>query len=186
MAEENKNPETNEQTNSTPEQGGAAENKQPEIDYKKEYEKLLADQKKLKDATDKACSEANKYKTQLREKLSEQERLEQERAEREAAKDAELEKYRTESRVNGYKSKLLECGYDLETATSMAAELPEGVSEDFFAKQKAFMDAKAKSIEAELLNKQPKLTSGSGFTGADADKAEMNALRKNFGLPPIK
>ena len=183
MAEENQNIETIEQT--APEQSGGTENKQPELDYKKEYEKLLAEQKRLKDATDKACSQANEYKKALREKQTEQERLEAERAEREAAKDAELEKYRTESRLNSYKSKLLECGYDLDTATSMAAELPEGVSEDFFAKQKAFMEVKAKSIEAELLNKQPKLTSGSGLTGADADKIEMNALRKNFGLPPI-
>lgn len=182
MAEENQNLDNNQQTN--PEQGNE-NNNPPELDYKKEYEKLLAEQKRWKDATDKACSEANKYKNQLREKLSEQEKIEQERAEREAARDAELEKYRTESRLNGYKSKLLECGYDLDTATSMAAELPEGVSEDFFAKQKAFMDAKAKSIEAELINKQPKLTSGSGLTGADASKIADNALRASFGLPPI-
>lgn len=182
MAEENKNPETNQQTN--PEQGSGSS--QPEIDYKKEYERLLAEQKRYKAATDKACSEANKYKDQLREKLSEQERIEQERAEREAARDAELEKYRTESRINGYKSKLLECGYDLETASAMAAELPEGIKEDFFAKQKAFNESQKKTIEAELLNKQPKLTSGGGFTGADADKIADNALRECFGLPPIK
>lgn len=183
MAEENQNLDNNQQNN--PEQGKENENKQTELDYKKEYEKLLAEQKKLKDATDKACSEAAKFKNALREKQTEQERLEQERAEREAAKDAELEKYRTESRINGYKTKLQECGYDLDTATSMAAELPEGVSEDFFTKQKAFMDAKAKAIEAELLNKQPKLTSGSGLTGADANKIADNELRACFGLPPI-
>jgi len=177
MAEEN--------TNITTEQNTSEQGAQQEIDYKAEYEKLLAEQKKLKDATDKACNEAANFKKALREKQTEQERLEAERAEREAAKDAELEKYRTESRVNAYKSKLLECGYDLDTASTMAAELPEGVSEDFFAKQKSFYETQRKSIEAELLNKQPKLTSGSGFTGADADKAEMNALRMNFGLPPI-
>lgn len=177
MAEENKTPE-----NST-----------PEIDYKAEYEKMVAERdnllnenKKQKDAIDKACSEAASYKKAIREKQTEEERKEAERAEREAARDAELEKYRTESRINGYKSKLLECGYDLETASAMAAELPEGIKEDFFAKQKAFNESQKKTIEAELLNKQPKLTSGGGFTGADANKIADNALRASFGLPPIK
>lgn len=175
MADENKAPETTttETTQTTP-------------DYKAEYEKLLAEQKKQKDAVDKACAEAANYKRQLREKQTEQERIDAERAEKEAATQAELEKYRTESRVNSYKSKLLECGYDLDTATAMAAGLPDGITDDFFAKQKAFMETKKKTIEAELLNKQPKLTSGGGITGADVEKIEENALRASFGLPPKK
>lgn len=175
MADETKTVETN----------NTDQGKTPEVDYKAEYEKLLAEQKKLKDATDKACTEAANFKKALREKQTESEREAADRAEKDAAIQAELEKYRTESRVNAYKSKLLECGYDLETATSMAAGLPEGITDDFFAKQKSFYESQKKTIEAELLNKQPKLTSGSGFTGADSDKLELNKLRSDFGLPPI-
>lgn len=153
-----------------------------EVDYKAEYEKLLADNKKLKDATDKACNEAANFKKQLREKQTEQERLEAERAEREAATAAELEKYRTESRINNYKSKLLECGFELEDAATMAAQLPEGIGDEFFARQKASIEARDKAVEAKLLNKQPGLSKGSGLTGADAEKMETDKLRAYFGL----
>lgn len=179
MADETKTVDTTESIES---KAAETTGKTPEIDYKAEYEKLLADQKKLKDATDKACSEAANWKKALREKQTEQERAEAERAEKEAATLAELEKYRTESRINGYKSRLLECGYDLDTATTMAANLPEGVGHDFFAKQKAFMETQKKTIEAELLNKQPKLSTGSGLTKDELDKADMDKMRAAFGL----
>jgi len=154
----------------------------PEIDYKAEYEKLLKDSQKQKDAMDKACSEAASYKKALREKQTEAERAEAERAEKEAATLAELEKYRTESRINSYKTRLMESGYDLDTATTMAAELPEGISDDFFAKQKAFIESQKKTIEAELLNKQPGLSKGAALKQTDIDEAEMQKFRAAFGL----
>ena len=175
MAEEIKSTEV---TVETPQETATT----PEVDYKAEYEKLLKEQQKLKDATDKACSEAASWKKQLRDKQTEAERVEAERAEKEAATMAELEKYRSESRINGYKTKLLECGYDLDTASAMAAGLPEGISDDFFAKQKAFNESREKTIEAELLKKQPGLSKGASLSVADAEKAEMNKLRGYFGL----
>ena len=179
MAEEVK---TTEPEVKAPETEVKQDDKKPEIDYKAEYEKLLKEQQKQKDAMDKACSEAASYKKALREKQTESERAEAERAEKEAATLAELEKYRTESRINSYKTRLMESGYDLDTATTMAAELPEGISDDFFAKQKAFIESQKKTIEAELLNKQPGLSSGKGLTGKDAEAAEMQAFRAAFGL----
>lgn len=180
MAEETKTTET---TVTNPETTAEkTQEKTPDVDYKAEYEKLLKEQQKLKDATDKACSQANEFKKALREKQTEAERIEAERAEKEAATMAELEKYRTESRINSYKTKLMDSGYDLETASSMAANLPEGITDDFFAKQKAFLESQKKSIEAELLNKQPGLSSGKGLTQKDADAAEMQAFRAAFGL----
>ena len=181
MADENKTPDTNE-AGKTPEPVTQQEEKKAEVDYKAEYEKLLKEQQKLKDATDKACSEAASWKKQLRDRQTEAERAEAERAEKEAATLAELEKYRTESRINGYKTKLIECGYDLTTADSMAGALPEGISDDFFAKQKAFIESQKKTIEAELLNKQPGLSKGNAFTGAEAEKIEDATLRGYFGL----
>lgn len=182
MAEENKNTNPESETKDKPGTVAKTEDKKAEVDYKAEYEKMLAENAKLKQATDKACGEAAEFKRQLREKQTEAERAEAERAEKEAATLAELEKYRTESRINGYKTKLMESGYDLETAASMAAQLPEGVGDDFFAKQKAFMENKAKSIEAELLNKQPKLSQGGGLTQKDIDKSEYEQMRKWAGL----
>lgn len=144
-------------------------NKAPEIDYKAEYERLLVEQKKLKDATDKACSEAANFKKALREKQTEAERAEAERAEREAVTQAELEKLRAESRINNYTQKLIASGYDPTTAASMAEQLPAGISDDFFAKQKAFLESQKKTVEADLLNKQPGLTSGATPSIADYD-----------------
>ena len=141
----------------------------PEVDYKAEYEKMLAENSKLKAATDKACNEAANFKKQLRERQTEQERADAERAEREAAVQAELEKYRTESRINSYRSKLVESGYDAETAQSMAEKLPSGIGDDFFAAQKAFLEGKKKTIEAELLNKQPGITTGGTPSIVDYD-----------------
>lgn len=175
--EQNKTPETTQ-----PDTATKQDDKKAEVDYKAEYEKLLKEQQKLKEATDKACSQANEFKKALREKQTEAERAEAERAEKEAATLAELEKYRTESRINGYKTKLMGCGYDLETATAMAAQLPEGVSDDFFAGQKAFLESQKKSIEAELLNKQPGLSNGKGLAKSDVDDADMKAFRAAFGL----
>lgn len=145
------------------------ENSAPETDYKAEYEKLLAEQKRLKDATDKACSQANEFKKQLREKQTEQERAEAERAERDAALQAELEKYRTESRVNSYRAKLIESGYDAQTAQNMAEKLPSGIDDGFFAAQKAFLEGTRKTIEAEMLKKQPEITPGGTPSITDYD-----------------
>ena len=85
---------------------------------------------KLKAALSKANSDAAEWKRQFREKQTEQERAEAERAERDAASQAELNKYRTESRVNSYRAKLIESGYDAQTAQTMAEKLPEGIGDD--------------------------------------------------------
>lgn len=181
MAEEIKN------ENTTTDTGNATEptpevNQTPEVDYKAEYERLLLEQKKLKDATNKACSEAANFKKALREKQTEAERAEAERAEREAATLEELKKLRAESRINSYKTRLMECGYDPDTASTMAADLPEGISDDFFARQKAFIESQKKTIEAELLNKQPGLSNGKPLNGKDIENMEMDKLRGYFGL----
>ena len=72
MADENKTPDTNE-AGKTPEPVTQQEEKKAEVDYKAEYEKLLKEQQKLKDATDKACSEAASWKKQLRDRQTEAE-----------------------------------------------------------------------------------------------------------------
>ena len=52
--------------------------------------------------------------------------------------------------------------------------------------QQDFIEAKKKELEATALNKQPGLTSGSPPTAKDADRDELNKLRRYAGLPPIK
>lgn len=172
MAENEKNIVTEEVTK-TPE---------PSIDLNAEIARLKAENEKLKVATDKACSEAAGYKKSLREKQTEQERAEADRAEKDAAIQAELAQYRTQNRISNYKDQLMACGYDLETATAMASSLPEGVSDDFFASQKQFLDNQTKVIEGKLLGNQPSLSMGKTPTAKDIEDAQTNDLRRWAGL----
>ena len=141
---------------------------------------------KLKTALSKANSEAAAYKKALREKQTEQERLESERKEADQKKDELIAQYEAERRVNDYTKKFVASGYDLETASKMAASLPAGVTDEYFAATKTFIEAKTKEIESAALNKQPTLTPGAPPTAGQADKDEQNKMRSWFGLPPIK
>ena len=127
-------------------------------------------------------SDAAEMKRKLREKMSEDERKEAERAEKEAAREAELAELRREKTVNGYKARLMEVGYDAETAKTMAEGLPSDLGDDFFAAQKAFLDNKAKEIEANLIKNQPNLSNGKPFSASDAEAKELADLRRAFGL----
>lgn len=127
-------------------------------------------------------SDAAEMKRKLREKMSEDERKEAERAEKEAAREAELAELRREKTVNGYKARLMEVGYDAETAKSMAEGLPSDLGDDFFAAQKTFLDNKAKEIEANLIKNQPNLSNGKPFSASDAEAKELADLRRAFGL----
>lgn len=154
----------------------------PEIDYEAEYKKMKAECAKLKSATDKACSQAADMKRQLREKQSEAERLEADRQEAEAAMKAELEAFRQREKISTYKSKLMESGYDSDSAQKMAEGLPDGISDEFFTAQKTFLEARAKAIESELLGKQPGLSSGKTPSSADIADLEYQKMRKYAGL----
>ena len=127
-------------------------------------------------------SDAAEMKRKLREKMSEDERKEAERAEKEAAREAELVELRREKTVNGYKARLMEVGYDADTAKTMAEGLPSDLGDDFFAAQKTFLDNKAKEIEANLIKNQPNLSNGKPFTASDAEAKELADLRRAFGL----
>ena len=141
---------------------------------------------RLKAALSKANSEAAEYKRALRERQSEAERQEAERQEADRKKDELLAQYEAERRVNAYTRQFMDAGYDLETATQMASALPAGVSDEYFAATKAFIEAKTKEIQSAALSHQPTLTSGAPPTSSQADKDAQNKMRSYFGLPPIK
>ena len=77
-------------------------------------------------------------------------------------------------------------GIDAETASVMANALPEGVSDDYFAATKAFIEAKTQSLLSESLNKQPNLSVGMPPNAAQVATEEENKLRHYFGLAPKK
>ncbi len=139
---------------------------------------------KLKNAYNKACEEAGNYRKQLREKQTEAERAEAERAERDKERDELLNKLLAEKRVSTYKANFMMAGYDAETADMMAKNLPDGVGDEYFAAQKAFLENQKQALLSEALNKQPGLSVGTPPTAAQAQKDEENKLRHYFGLNP--
>lgn len=137
---------------------------------------------KLKTALSRANSEAAEYKRQLREKQTEQERAEAERAEADKKLQDELNALRRDKTISGYAGKLVANGFDAETAAKMAASLPDGVSDEFFASQKAFLDTAKQQIEAAALNKQPQPTAGQPLKSTQIEDAFTASMRRAAGL----
>ena len=77
--------EANINTNATTETGTPAETQQKDMSTEDRLAELLAENKRLKRASDKATSEAASYKKQLMDSKSESERAAMEKAERDAA-----------------------------------------------------------------------------------------------------
>lgn len=137
----------------------------------------------LRKALSKANSEAADYKKQLRAKQSEAEIAEANRAEEDAKLRKRLEEYERKESVSNYKVKLMNLGHDEESAEKMATLLPNGISDDFFAAQKGFLEAQKKNIEAAALNQQPGLSVGKAPATNDVKESEFSQLRKWVGLP---
>ena len=149
---------------------------------KSENDKLREEIAKLKSSVTAASSQAADYKRKWQATMSEQERRDQEIAEQRAAEKAQLEQLLTEKRVSGYTARLMEVGYDAQTAKVMAAALPEGVSDEYFSVQKSFIEGKIQATKSELLNSQPSVTPGASPTQKASEAAEMERLRKAFGV----
>lgn len=143
-----------------------------------------ADVTKLKNSLSKANGEAAEYKRLLREKQSEAERAEADRAEKEREMQEKLAAYEERERISNYKAQLMTAGVDPNTADLMAKSLPAGVSDEYFAATKAFLDAQKQAILTESLNKQPGLSVGTPPTAAQAEKEAENKMRHYFGLSP--
>ena len=149
---------------------------------KAELDKLKEENAKLKSSVTAASSQAADFKRKWQATMTEQERREQELAEERAAEKAQLAQLLTEKRVNGYTARLMEVGYDAQTARIMAAALPEGVNDEYFNAQKSFIDGKVQATKSEMLNSQPSVTPGASPSAQATEAAERERLRKAFGV----
>lgn len=138
---------------------------------------------RVRNALNKASSEAAEFKKALREKQTEAERAEADRLERENALREELKAYKARERVSTYKAQYMSIGYDAATAETLANATPEGMTDEFFATQKTFLDGQRQRILTESINNQPGLSVGTPPTTAQAEKDEENIWRKHMGLP---
>lgn len=141
-----------------------------------------ADKQRLKDAFNKASSEAAEYKRQLRAKETAEETAKREQAEAQQRLMDELNTLRKEKAINAYTANYMSIGYDVETAKALASTLPEGLPDEFFTSQKTFLDNTIQNVKAQVLNQQPQPTQGSPLTGKQAEDLEYEKLRKWAGL----
>jgi len=124
------------------------------------YAELLAENKRMKKAFDKASSEAADYKKQLMATKSDAEKLSIEKAERDAALKEELEMLRRESKVNKYAKSFMACGYTEEMATKAAEAQYSGDTDELFRIQKLHTDNMAKQIRADIMKSMPAPATG--------------------------
>lgn len=124
-----------------------------------------------KEIFDKTASELAAMKRQLREKMSEEERVAAEKAQEIDAMKAELEGMKKEKALSESKSEYIALGYSSDLASDTAKALLEGDLKKVFENQKAHQEAIRKSIEAELLKQNPK----PGMSAADNSIPELDA-----------
>lgn len=136
---------------------------EPKADEPKAYAKtveeqmaeLLAENKRMKKAVDKATADASDWKKKFLATQSESEKLSMEKAERDAALKEELEALRKESKVNKFAKSFMACGYTDEMATKAAEAQYSGDTDELFRLQKLHSDNMAKQIRAEIMKTMP-------------------------------
>ncbi len=165
----------------------APEVKEEAVDVKtltETIEALKAEVEKLKAANSNASSDAAEWKRKYRSTLDEAARKEAERNDTLTDLKNQLEQYKVNERVATYTAKLIEAGYDNDTAKSMATALPEGIDDSFFSNQKSFLESHKLKVKQESLNSQPGLSQGMPMSGKTAEQLESDKMRAWFGLPP--
>lgn len=110
-----------------------------------------AEIEKLRKSVSDANSEAARYKKELKDKMSEEEKKQAADAEREAHY-AELER---KINVSEHKAKFLEVGFDADSAQTTAEALCDGKLDVLFANLDAFKTNLEKKFKADLVNKTP-------------------------------
>ena len=116
---------------------------------------------KMKEAFNKASSEASEYKKQLREKQSEAEKLEAERKEKEAERDKLLNDLLKEKSVAEHKANFLKVGYDEEMANASATALVDGDFKGLFDNLGKFISERDKKAQVKALDSTPRPATGS-------------------------
>lgn len=163
--------------------------KTSELDaVKAENETLKKELEKMKLAQSNASADAAKNKREKEEwiekyksKCTEEEKVKLETEARVKALEEENLSYKKKERISTYTARLIEVGFDPQTAATMAVGLPEGISDDFFATQKSFLDQQKQIAKTEALNNQPGLSAGTPPT-APSSKEDLK-LREWMGLP---
>ena len=130
-------------------------------DLKAQIEQLQADNEKLKQATTNASSDAAKYKKELRERMSEQERKAEEEAEEKRKLIERLEELETASRNEKGRAGFIGVGFTDSAARDATEAFYKGDAEAFTALLKTFLTDHDKALKAEgIRNTVPPASGG--------------------------
>lgn len=137
---------------------------------------LLADNKRLKRAVDKASSQAADYKKRLSEKLSEAEKLADEQAER----DAKLAEYEKRDLIRDAADDFMSLGYSKELAYKAAEAHLNGDTKELASIQKDFLAEKEKTFRDALMKGMaPPQPGGEKNSEAALTMEEFNLHKKD-------
>ena len=137
---------------------------------KSELEKLRAENGKLKNAQSNASADASKWKKQLQERMSEQERAENATKELIDSLKAENERLKRDQEVASRTAAYVGVGFD-ESLAKKAAEAYGSDHNGFMDALKAFITAHDKALQADALRSTPR--PGNGGTAQAITKEEF-------------
>lgn len=137
---------------------------------------LLAENKRLRRANDKASSEAASYKKQLNARLSESERQEQERAEANERLQSELAELRKERDLSRLMKNFTVLGYSEQMAQEAAEAQYEGDTEKMFEVQRKYKAELENSIKAQFMRGTPSPQGGQLSGGVPLTEAKIKSM----------
>lgn len=141
---------------------------EPTLTAEEQLVKVLAEQKRMKAAMDKAASDAADWKKKYRATLDEKERLDQEKVDRDAQFQSEFDQLKRENTINKMAKSFLALGYTEEQAVKASEAQIDGDTDELFRIQQAFLTVRDKTKEAEWMKNLPTPPSGNKDTVDDA------------------
>ena len=141
---------------------------------KAELERLKNENVKLKNAQSNASADASKYKKQLQERMSEQERAANETRELIESLKAENEAMKRNQSVAERTAAYIGVGFDAILAKQAAEASFDNNHEDFMTALKSFLAAHDKSLAADALRNTPR--PGVGAIAPAITKEQFDAM----------
>lgn len=151
-------------------------------DYEKQINDLKAESIKWKEASNKASSDASKYKKELQAKMTDEERAKSEMDEYKTQMEEKVARYERSEKMANLKSQYLGIGYTEELAIKKAEALIDNDLVKANEVEKEFVEYLKKEADKKSMVNQPTVTVGEHLTKEDIEAQEFNQLKKWAGL----
>ena len=161
----------------------AVDENQPETvtleELKAELERLKVENSKLKNAQSNASADASKYKKQLQERMTEQERAAAETKELIDSLKAENEAMKRNQTVAERTASYIGVGFDATLAKQAAEASFDNKHDDFMTALSAFIAAHDKALAADALRNTPRPGAGAVDKGITKEQfAKMSYIER--------